>query len=849
MSDSKNIFSGLTIKSVAQIAKEFNTSPETGLHPSDITRLQKNYGLNEIKGKEVRWFDILLRQFMSPFIYLLLATAIVYFFLESPFDAIVILCVVVLNALLGFVQEYRAYRALKTLENYIVSSVSVRRGGKEVEIVSNQLVPGDIVILYPGDIIPADIRFVQDQDITVDESALTGESNDTIKDGNTLDHQVTEPFQAKNIGFCGTTIVSGKAIGIVFATGANTTLGDISLLTAQTIRLGSFEKNIARFSTFIIRLMIISIIIVFCANIIIRGSNIDILQLILFASALAITVVPEALPIITTFALSQGALRLAHHKAVVKRLSAIEDLGNIEVLCTDKTGTLTENESLVEDVYGADARQVVLQAYLVVTALEKKLEHSKGFDYALYRYLNKNEHASIINYKHLAEVPFDHIRLRNLVLICHDSKCELIVRGAPEGVLQLCSDIDEQRKEQMNKWIQDQGRLGRRVLAVAKKVVAVSQSNEYDLLALERDLQFVGLIAFGDPLKKTSIEAVARARALGITIKILSGDMPEVCGDVAQKIGLIDDASQVITGQEFDALSQIEKAKIVQKMAVFARVSPQQKYEIIVLLQKEKDVAYIGDGINDAPALKVANVALVVQTATAIARDAADIILLNKSLMVVVEGVAEGRKVFANTFKYVRSMLASTFGNFYSLALASMVLDYFPMLPIQLLLLNLMSDLPMIAIATDTIDADELQRPAKYDMRGLVIFSLFLGSIATLFDFVFFGLFYHLAPALLQTSWFIESLLAELVFVFSVRTHGPFFKASMPSWTLLGFSIGMGALGVLLPFTYFGQRVFSFVPLEIHLLSTIGIIIVAYFIATDVVKVLYYRVVNSQKKG
>lgn len=498
----KKNFSAYTAKKIDAISSEFDVSLETGLSDQEVTKRQKVYGFNEIKTKEIGWFDVLLRQFKSPFIYLLVGVLIIAFLLGSYFDSLVILLVVLLNTLVGFYQEYKAEQALKFLQQYIVTQVRVLRNGKEQDVLSRDLVPGDIVILYPGDVIPADIRFINDQNLMVDESILTGESVPVKKESASAAQEVTEVFNAHNIGFWGTVIMSGGAKGIVIATGLYTTMGGITQLTTETERISSFSKKIAQFSAFILRLILFSLIVAVLAQFIIKGSKVNIIELILFASALAVSIIPEALPVITTFALAQGAMNLAKKKTVVKRLSAIEDLGNIQVLCTDKTGTLTENVSRVESIFGADQREVVFYASTVVSSIKENLRKMKGFNAALYEYLTPEEQKKLDDYKIIAEIPFDPQRRRNVVLVHHDDMYELVVRGSAEEIISRCINIDAVTKKTIADWIKSEGLKGRRVLGIAKKKVEVKDIKTFEIDKEEHDFHFMGLIAFGDPLKK-----------------------------------------------------------------------------------------------------------------------------------------------------------------------------------------------------------------------------------------------------------------------------------------------------------------------------------------------------------
>lgn len=830
--------------SAEEVLKSLGTTPE-GLSDLEVAQRQLHYGYNEVRLHESGVFNLLIRQVKSPFIYLLLAVIVISLFVHSYFDAAVIGFIVIINTAVGFFQEYRAANALTLLQQFIMPVCQVMRGGQELEVNTRELVPGDIIVLYPGDTIPADFRIINAQNITVDESVLTGESEAVPKVSDSVTVSPTALYKAANIGFSGTTIMSGKVMGVVFATGSNTTMGDITALTVSTFRLSGFEKSITQFSSFILRLMLISLLVIFVANVLLKGGSVNIVQLIIFSCALAVSAIPEALPIITTFALAHGALRLARKKAVVKRLSAIEDLGNVEILCTDKTGTLTENVSRIEQIMQSSLPETLVYAALHNNELIKKMQQAKGFDLAIYQALSAQEKDALAAYKKIAEIPFDPARRSSLILVQHNEASLLLLRGSVEEVLNSCVH-DATAANAINAWALEQGLKGRRVLLIAKKEMpeklSSALSSSLDLRTYENNMIFVGGIAFGDPLKKTASAAIAKARLLGVEIKILSGDAKEVCGTIAQQIGLIQDASLVITGQDFAQMSNAEKFEVAKNYSVFARVSPHQKYEIISLLQKDKYVAYMGDGINDAPALKIANVALAVKGAAGIAQEAADIILLKKSLMVIIDGIEEGRIVFANTLKYIRTTLSATFGNFYSIALISLFIDYLPMLPVQLLLVNVLSDIPMLSIATDNVSIQELKRPAKYDTRSIIFLSTTLGFVSSLFDFIFFAFFYHLAPTLVQTGWFILNMLTEIVFVFSVRTTLPFFRATMPSFLLITLSTLVAALSVCLPFTALGQELFHFVAIPQSQLLAIIYLVIAYFATTDCIKVLYYKV-------
>ncbi|HKM40465.1 MAG TPA: HAD-IC family P-type ATPase, partial [Patescibacteria group bacterium] len=549
---------------------------------------------------------------------------------------------------------------------------------------------------------------------------------------------------------------------------------------------------------------------------------------------------------VMTFSFSSGARNLAKHQVVVKRLSSVEDLGNIDILCSDKTGTLTENKLTIIDFYNSicSSERVLRYAALAVSQLREKVE---PFDIAIMDKLDDSDREAIKKYEYIIDTPFNPARQRNNVLVRSDEGLELIVRGAAETLFNLSSNLSSEKMEDMRRWISEQGFLGRRVLAIAKKKISDTDIEvlKKNLIEAESDLEFLGLFSLADPIKESVKKAVVDANELKVGIKIITGDSSEIAGSVAYQIGLIDDPKKVILASDLLKLSEEDKRKALDEYQVFARVLPEQKFEIIKILQEKYNVGYLGDGINDAPALKVAGVSLVVANASDIAREAADIVLLKNDLNVIVEGIKEGRTIFANSSKYIKATLASNFGNFYAVAIASLIIDFLPMLPLQILLLNLLSDFPMIAIATDRVDKEELLSPKKYQVKNIIIVATIFGILKSVFEFIFFAMFYRMSPEILQTNWFIASVLIELIFLFSIRTKKPVFKAQRPSKLVVGLTLGAVLLTILTPLTTWGQKIFQFIKPSWSHLGIIIILTIVYFIFSEVVKFFYYR----NKKG
>lgn len=815
---------------ISDVYKNFGTS-EHGLTEDEAKKRLLKYGKNEIVVKKTSSWFIFFRQFKSPLIYLLLAAAAISFFLGELIDATIIIIILLINSILGYFQEHRTEKILEKLKKYIRVKVRVRRSGVLKEIDQSLIVPGDVVVIKEGDLIPADLRFFRSDNLRVDEEVLTGESYPVEKKSIDL----VEIKEAKSIiGFSGSLVVDGAAEGIVLASGKNTNFGKIAELTISTAREGVIEKSLYRLSNFILRNVLIVLAVIFGLNIVIHGFGVDLPEFLLFSVALAVSVVPEVLPLISTITISRGVLNLAKKKVAVKRLSAVEDLGSIEILCSDKTGTLTKNILEVKNCYAEDREKCELFGALASGFFkdEKKISHDP-FDSAIWQSVSNKIKEDAKKYKKIWERPFDPEKKSNaLVVEDKDGQIFLIVRGAVEMVARYCHLTNENKITERSKEL---GRLGQRTLAITfKKIEKKSSYSSSD----ENDLSCLGFFSFFDSVKPTARATVEEAKELGVTIKIITGDSPEVAESVAKEIKL-DIGEQVLTGEQIDEIKDENLLGVLEKNNVFARILPKQKYKIIQILQQKHVVGFLGEGINDAPSLKLANVAIVVDSGADVSKEAGDIILLEKDLKVVVDGIKEGRKIFTNIIKYVRYTLVANFGNFYSMAIISLILPFLPMLATQILLVNLLSDLPMVAVSTDNVDDKEIRKPQKYILREIAFACIFLGLISSIFDFMFFGLFYNQGPEIFRTMWFIASILTELVLILSLRTKGPFYKSkpSKPLWMICLLAI---LLTIFIPISGFGY-IFHFVVPSLSMLLTIFGLVALYFVATEIVKIIYFR--------
>lgn len=817
-------------------------SSEAGLSEQVARQRLAAEGPNELMTHTVSAWRVLARQLRNPLLGLLLVAALVSGLTGGATNAVIIAVIVALSVVLGFANEFAAERAMASLRSRISHRATVRRDGVTREVPVAELVRGDVVLLSLGGLVPADLRLLSVSGLECDEAVLTGESLPVAKDPAPLDAS-QDPAPA--LAFQGTIVHQGSGEGVVAATGLATAFGAIAAGLSEAPGRTAFEAGLARFSRFLFGVAILLTVAIFLINVALSRPLIDAL---LFSLAIAIGIAPEMMPAIVTLSLSSGSRALARRRVLVKRLVAIEDLGNVELLFTDKTGTLTMGAVAFErslDARGAPADRPLLLSLVCNEASMGDAGPVGGnaLDRALWEGLAHAGHADlagqVAQVRRLALRPFDHHR--QLVSVTCDLDGGLtVVKGAPEAVLERCVGVPAETTAVLHQLFSE----GERVVAVASRPGAGPTLDD----ASESELTLEGLLTFADPPKPDAREALARLERLGVEVKVITGDNGLVAAKVCADLGLA--AGTVLSGPDLVAMGDEELAAAIPQTTVFARITPDQKSRVIKLARRTgRDVAFLGDGVNDAVALHHADVGISVDSATDVAKDAADVVLLDKDLDVLAAGVTEGRRIFANTMKYVLMATSSNFGNMFSAAGASAFLSFLPMLPSQVLLNNLLYDAGQMVIPGDRVDDEALARPAAWDMRFIRRFMTIFGPISSLFDFATFAVMLwvlHAGHVGFRTGWFVESIATQTLVVFVIRTRRVPFFTSRPSTAMAVVPVVTAAVGAVLPFTSLAH-VLGFAPLPLSFFWALAGMVLVYLVLVEAAKVLFYRRIQAHR--
>lgn len=818
-----------------------------GLTSVEAKKRLKKYGANKIATQHRSHILEALSHSTNPLVIILIIAALISFFTGSPINAAIILIVVSISIGLDFFQTHRSLIAAEKLQQHVAVKTTVLRNGSECHLPYDELVPGDVICLAAGDIVPADCLLLDSKDLHVQQAALTGESLPVEKESTAISTMPQNPVEATNGIFAGSSIVSGNAIALVLTTGKQTLFGQIAQILSATPPQTEFEKGILRFGFFIMKTVIFLILFVFLINIYLHRPA---LEALLFSIALAVGLTPEFLPMITTVTLTAGALNMAKQQVIVKNLAAIQNFGSIDILCSDKTGTLTQGEMTLEkyvDIFGNKSEYVLLLAYLsslfsttIKNPLDNALLNKSGIN-PLDAAILHHEHPAQKGYEKIDEIPFDFERRRSSIVVDKKGMHLVITKGAPESILKICSKyrLDGEEKSLSEKTIkqylyffQTLSREGYRVIAIGYRPAKRESYGVRD----EKDLILAGFLAFLDPPLEDARETIAELRQAGVKIKILTGDNELVTQHICNEVGLL--TKKMLTGEQIEEMSDLALAKTAEEIEIFARVSPHQKQRIIqVLRAKGHVVGYLGDGINDAPSLHSADVGISVSGAVDVARETANIILLEHNLKVLLKGIMEGRKSFGNIMKYLMMGTSSNFGNMLSMAFASPFLPYLPMKPTQILLNNLLYDISQISIPTDNVDPSFINKPKHWDIDIIRRFMLCIGPVSSLFDFITFWImlsYFNASESLFQTGWFVESLATQTLVIFVIRTIKSPFK-SKPSLALTLTVLMVVTVSILLPFSPLASAL-GFVPLPISFFLFLTLATIGYLYLVEVIK-------------
>ena len=863
--NSEKVF--LTATQPAKSVYSYLQTTRLGLTRAEVEDRQLTYGKNEVVHEQKKNpFIVFIKTFINPFIGVLTGLAVISLVIdvlmaepgEQEWTGVVIIAVmVVCSAILRFWQEWKANEATDSLMKMVKNTCLVKRAGSgEEELDITELVPGDIVFLAAGDMIPADLRIIESKDLFISQASLTGESEPIEKFPEVKEKQYRKGsiVELDNICYMGSTVISGAAQGIVFETGNRTFLGTIARNLTGHRATTAFDKGISKVSLLLIRFMLVMVPFVFFINGFTKG---DWFEAFIFAISVAVGLTPEMLPMIVTANLSKGALSMSKKKTIVKNLNAIQNFGAMNILCTDKTGTLTCDKIVLEKYINADgsndeSKRILRHAYFnsyFQTGLKNLM------DKAILSHVKelKLEHLKDA-YTKVDEIPFDFIRRRMSVVIeDKQGKRQIITKGAVEEMLSICShtefngevqSLTDKLKVKAQKISEEMNRKGMRVLAVAQKSY-IEKAGNFSV-SDEKEMVLIGFLAFLDPPKPSAAEAIKQLHEYGVEVKILSGDNDIVVKAIGRQVGI--DTSYSLTGPDIENMDETILKERVKTTTCFSKLTPLQKTQIISILQEQENtVGFLGDGINDAAALRQSDIGISVDSAVDIAKESADIILLEKDLMVLEDGVLEGRKTFGNINKYIKMTASSNFGNMFSVMFASAFLPFLPMMPIHLLIQNLLYDISQTTIPFDRMDPEFLRKPRRWDASDLKRFMIYIGPISSIFDIVTYLVMWHVfgcnSPehqSLFQSGWFIEGLLSQTLIVHMIRTRKIPFIQSHATWPVIGMTTLVMVIGIVIPFTSFGASIgLQALPLS-YFPWLVGILL-SYCVLTQLVKNWYIR--------
>ncbi len=837
---------------IAAVMQKLHTETN-GLTVKEARIRFKQYGPNEIaQEKSTSAFMRLIANVKNPLVILLMVLGVVSYLTGDMRATIMIFAMVLLGVFLRFFQELRSDKAAEKLKAMVRTVADVVRAGEKKEIPLKGLVPGDIVLLSAGDMVPADVRLISEKDLHINQAALTGEALPVEKSAEKLTDPTQDPLEMANICFMGSNVQVGSATAVVVATGSNTYLGSLANSLAGERELTAFDKGINKFAWLMIQFIMVMVPLVFLLNGLSKGNW---LEAFLFAMAVAVGLTPEMLPMIVTVNLSKGAISMSRKKVIVKRLNAIQNFGAMDVLCTDKTGTLTEGKIILVkhlDVDGNEADQILNFGFLnsyFQTGLKNLMDVAVLNHTHLEKQLIQEQH-----YTKIDEIPFDFVRRRMSVVVEDNQRRHILIcKGAVEEILELSTGVEikgtvlaKDTAEHHTKTVELVRKLnedGFRVIALAYKIMPEALKSYR--IEDETDMVLLGFLAFLDPPKETAKEALEALRRINVHVKILTGDNEVVTGSICRQVGLSVD--HILLGHAVEEMTDLQLAQATEEATVFAKLSPAHKERIIRALQQQDHVVgFLGDGINDAPALKAADVGISVNSAVDIAKESSDIILLKQSLLVLQEGVIEGRKVFGNIIKYIKMAASSNFGNMFSVVGASIFLPFLPMLPLQVLANNLLYDLSQTTIPTDDVDQEWLMKPRKWAMGEIRRFILFIGPISSIFDYATFFMMLYLFKAwdngpLFHTGWFIESLFTQTLIIHVIRTNKIPFIQSRASLPLILSSLIIVAFGAWLPSSSLLAGALGFVPLPLLYWPLLAGILLCYMVLTQFVKTCFIR--------